>query len=353
MIKFFIILICSLLVFSSCSQSSGQTISDNNTVETTYYFYLTAGVLYKYNLLTGDTSPVCTDPVCVHDSECFFAEVNYVCSHENTIFFSKSDTRTLTEENGLSYITESVCSFDYISGKRSELCKIKSGSDSALQGMLEYYDGYIYFYRQTPDPEVTEFSLYRVSVTGGTPVDMELSVPMWHGAHYNDRLFFFDNVNTLYSTDIYGDNRSNNVILQKPGRIVLSRDTTDGCLYYSIIYPEYNEIWKIDLTSEKNEKLYESSDGIISSLYRTDEALYFLIAGEEIQYGQTPDGRILKDSYAGKIYRIDLGSKKCETVYDNPDTHISYLRKSGNTIIVFSTELNADTVTNNRFVLNK
>lgn len=350
--KYIIFLICCLLLFSACNSSTEQTMLENNTVETTYYFYLDAGVLYKYNLLTGDTSTVCTDPVCPHDNECFFAEVNYVCSHENTIFFSRSDTRTLTVENGMNYITESICSFDYASGKSSELCKIKSGTDSALQGMLEFYDGYIYFYRQTPDPEVTEFSLYRVLATGGNPEDMGLSVPMWHGAHYNDRLFFFDNVNTLYSTDIYGENKSNEVVLQAPGRIVLSRDTTNGCLYYSILYSNSNEIWKIDLTSGKTEKLYETSTGIISSLYKTDDALYFLIAGEEIQYGQTSDGRILRDPYAGKIYMIDLKSKKCETIYDNPDTHISYLRKSGNNIIVFITESEADTVKNNRFILN-
>lgn len=299
--KYIIFLICSLLFFLSCRSVPEQKLSDNNTVETTYYFYLSDGVLYKYNLLTGDSSAVCTDPVCSHDSDCFFAEANYVCVHENTIFFSKSDTRTLSEENGLKYITESICSFDYASGKSLELCKIKSGTDSSLQGMIEYYDGYIYFYRQTPDPEVTEFSLYRVSASGGAPENMGVSVPGWHSAVYNDRLYFCDDVNTLYSTDLYGNNRTNEVILEKPGRIVLGRDTTDGCLYYSFIYADSSEIRKTDLTTKKNEKLYETSDGIIASLYRTDEALYFLIAGEEIQYGQTSDGRIMSDPYSGNL----------------------------------------------------
>lgn len=345
------ILICCFIL-SGCTTPQSSPSLEDNTVESIYYFYTDNRTLYKYNLLSGATSPVCTDPLCVHDRNCFFSEVNYVCAHENTIFFSKSDTRTITTENGLTYITESICSFDYNTGQSTELCTLKSGSDSSLQGMLEFHDGYIYFYRQTPDPETIEFSLYRVPSSGGTPEDMELSVPMWHGAHYNNRIFFFDNVNTMYSTDIYGNNRTDEVVLKSPGRIILTRDTSNGYLYYSILYSGSHEIWRKDLTTQNHELLYTTESGIIASLYPTDSAIYFLISEKEIQYGQTADGRSIRDPYGGKVYKLDLEFKKCEIVYNDVNTHITYLRKSQNNIIVFHDEISDNTIVSNRFTLN-
>lgn len=347
------VILCSSLLFTSCVGQQKQSIPTNNTVESMYYFYLTSGILYKYNMITGETSTVCTDPVCKHDSDCFFSNVNYVLAHENTIFFTRSDTRTITTTNdGLSFITESICSFDYASGKRKELCNLKSGVDSAVQGMLEFYEEYIYFYRQTPDPKVIEYSLYRVPSDGGDVEDMGLSAPMWHGAHYNNRLFFFDNIDTLYSTDIYGENRFEERVLEESGRIVIMRDTSDGYLYYSVIYDNLNEVWRMDIESNEHQKLYETDFGVVSSLYRVDEKLYFLIAGEEIEYGTTNEGRRLTDPYSGKVYSIDLEKDILKVIYDEPDSHILYLRKCGNAIIVFTNVVKNGILGTERFILD-
>lgn len=346
------VIILLLLLLTSCNVSNEQTVSDTPTVESIYYFFLDSETLYKYNLQTGDVSRVCTDPNCLHDSNCFFSGVNYVCAYQNTIYFSRTDFQTITEKNGLSYITESICSFDYSTGKSVQLCKFQSGTNSSLQGMLEYYDGYIYFYRSTPDPDVMEYTLYRVSTSGGNPENMGISVPMWHGSHYNDRLFFFDNVDTLYSTDIYGNNRVDEVILTSPGRIILERDTSNGYLYYSILYNNSHEIWRKNLTSQKHEMLFSTDSGIVSSMYSTSSAVYFLIAGDEITYGKTSYGMPLTDPYSGKIYKLDLNSKKSEIVYDDINTHILYLRKSINNIIVFYEEVMDNSIVTNRFILN-
>ena len=45
--------------------------------------------LKKYNIQTGTTSPVCTDPVCEHKDDCFFSECKLYTVSGDSVYFVK------------------------------------------------------------------------------------------------------------------------------------------------------------------------------------------------------------------------------------------------------------------------
>ena len=346
----FTIIILGLFI-CGCSKQEQVNISENS-VENLYYFQIEEGILQKYNLITGSVSSVCTDPICTHENSCLFSGVNYVLANENMIYFSRSDMNAVEYNNEIVYITESICSYDYETGRTKVLCEIKSGMDSALQGMIEYYDDYIYFYRQTPDPDITEYSLFRVSATGGEIEDMSISVPMWHGAHWGERLYFFDNVDTLYSMSIYGEEKKIEFETERPGRVNLIRDTKDNYLYFWVIYNDGAcEIWKKDLIKNELKRILETDTGTVASLYRIGDTLYYLLAGEEIEYGVSDNGRTYYDSYLGKIYKISVNGGNTTTVYDDPATHLIYLRKCGERLVAFYRQVIDGIVLTDKFIV--
>ena len=142
--------------------------------------------------------------------------------------------------------------------------------------------------------------------------------------------------------------------MDSPARITVTSDTSDGYLYYTIMYSDSNEIWRKNISSGESKLLYTTELGIVASLYRTNSGIYFLISGEEIQYGDASSGaRIIRDPYAGKIYKLNPDTGECEVVYDDVNTHILYLRISKNKIIVFCNEFGENNeVITNRFILN-
>lgn len=350
----FAMLAVLLTVLSGCTAEDAPSLS-GNTMEDLYHFSIKSRNLYKFNLQSGESTPACPDPLCDLGEDCMFTDVSYVRAVGNTIYFSRSGTDAVTDWEGNAYVKESVCSYNYETGRLTVLCEFRSDHTSSMQGKLDYHNGWIYFYRQTPDPQVTEYSLYRVPAKGGKIEDMNLSVTMWHGAMYNDRLYFWDNVNTLYSTDLYGNDRIDEIILtEKPGRIACGIDTDDGYLYFWIIYGDNScEIGKLDLNKHRMKILWETEEGTAASLYRIGDTLYFLLAGEDIPYGKTKDGRTLYDCYGGKIYALSVNGGKPKTVYDDPNTHLQYLRACGNEIMVFCEDVVDGERYYEQFVLGK
>ncbi|MGN1410650.1 MAG: hypothetical protein ACI4XJ_10825 [Eubacteriales bacterium] len=356
MLKYISVILCVLLtLLSGCSTVVRENSSDS-TMEDLYYFYIRERNLYKYDLKTAEVTPACPDPLCDLGEDCIFYDISYVRAEENTVFFIRCGTDSYTDRDGLTYVKESVCSYNYETGKTAVLCEMDSYRDSSVQGKLDYDSGYVYFYRQTPEPDVTEYSLYRVSEKGGKIEDMGLSVPMWHGAMYDGRLYFWDNINALYSTDLHGNDRRDEIIPDKPGRITICENTDDGFIYYCVNYVGSCEIGKLKLEdhSENHCKtIWETDEGTAASLYRVEKTLYFLLAGEKIPYETTADGQILYDEYGGKIYALSVMGGTPKAVYDEPDTHLRYLRACGDEIMVFCESLTDGERQFGQFVLDK
>ncbi len=147
LIRGFALLAAILLILSSCS----ETVSDENTVNSNKRIYrMESGEALKFDNSYGMpvvvdpvnciTTALCSDPLCMHDTEeCPFYDCQG-CASDGVIMFFHRGFHHMTENGGFDG-TEVLCTYDPRDGKVRTLCEY---SGRILYGGV--HDNTLYYY---------------------------------------------------------------------------------------------------------------------------------------------------------------------------------------------------------------
>ena len=186
-------------------------------------------VLLKYNIHTGECSPVCPDPFCDHASEsCEFYDVIYATYIGNTVYFVKTNRET--GKRG-------IYGFDVDSGRGEFVYE----TDGYLEGIFAYKD-HIYFqngqtFRLDPKSKIAE------------PI---CSCPSQLFMVRNDLIYFFNEHYVFDVYDLEGGFVADNAFDSRYG----------GYVYSS--FPVDPNPWSLDLIRTNDPDKVFGADGTVT-----------------------------------------------------------------------------------------
>ena len=303
---------CIICCLNGCSK---QGLREENNL---YYFYSEYGVLKKINLHTNRTTLACDDPLCSHDFDCKFSNAHSPTLIGTVLYFYRDADVFL--ENDVPYMTTHICGYDYVSGKYTVFEEITHGNQENVCGKFQIYNGFIYYYQQVLVGEEIEFSLRRINVETKQKEEFDWHHTIWHFAIYNDRLYFSDAVDGIYSTDLYNNNRVNIVQPEKNALIYARKIDEKGNVYYIVTSENEDTLYKYDVDSNQVRRI-DSADSIV----------YVHIIGDIVYYlkgVETETNYVLNEPF---VYKWIDGSS--DVVYVSNDNLISLMSCGAHLII--------------------
>ena len=225
--KLFCILLTVVFLFTACTSSEQQENSNHEKFiyrmadGTSLDWNTSIGVPVKVNLVSGKTTSVCIDPLCMHDSaECPFFEC-YGCAADGWILFFRRGW-TMRTENGMEG-SEKLCTYNAATG---EVHVLHESSDTIVyagihKNTLYYYLAQFSFDEETP---YCLYRLYRADGVSGTITELPLDKAYQTVGGYtsnsdypnilsieDDRIYWKshteDGGEVCYMTDLDGQNR--------------------------------------------------------------------------------------------------------------------------------------------------
>ena len=225
--KLFCFLLTAVFLFTACSSSQQQENSNHEKFiyrmadGTSLDWNTSIGVPVKVNLVSGKTTSVCIDPLCMHDSaECPFFEC-YGCAADGWILFFRRGW-TMRTENGTEG-SEKLCTYNAATG---EVHVLHDSSDAIVyagihKNTLYYYLAQFSFDEDTP---YCIYRLYRADGVSGTVTELPLDKAYKTVGGYtsnsdypnilsieDDRIYWKayteDGGEVCYMTDLDGQNR--------------------------------------------------------------------------------------------------------------------------------------------------
>jgi hypothetical protein len=287
-----------------------------------YLFEWNDWTAYKFNLLTGSYTPVCTDPLCeAHYSaftdECIFSGVSALQAHGEWLYFiTSTSSSSFVNQVPIVVHTASALAYNYITGKVNVLYSVKDSvfQNVTFQRIFEYRDGHIYFMKRAFDPETEDYSLwtlFRVNVNTGRLYEICTTQGEYAGG-IGDALLFYDMLSvrgemTIYKTDMFYQNRVDLVTAQTWAGIV---GIYENFIYYNYPIPDrYNgnktAFARIDIQTGESEFIMELPS-MMSYVALIDGWFYYAFGGRT----------------ECVIYRINAHGGEPEIFYENPEIGI-------------------------------
>lgn len=288
------------------------------------------GMLYRYNVRTGNLTAVCPDPLCAHkDLECLIYGLHDFVLYENDIYFYRYNF-FLPDFKKLDLPEEEFVGYDIESAKLKKLESYEDGKHSKI--VLELYtDGYRFFYDVIEDEETGErrYAFCRMDLENGKVTVLEEDSEYVDGDFVSDiqfalngRLYFLIGTE-LYSTDCDLQDR----------QTVLTRELMPTTFYTDGEYIFWGE------------RMPDSGDPFTVYRAKVDgsevtplgiETYSFTVTQNHIYYKNTEKVVVAEDKLSASIaeyititgtelYRVDHDGKGKETVfrYQQGDTTYS------------------------------
>lgn len=160
-------------------------------------------VIQKYNILTGEKTPLCPDPVCPHTTEaaCPFASASMLMTEDSTLYFVQDGEIYYDAQMGEHVLPQSIMRYDFAKGKLKVLCTITGTRYEGLQGRLIHADRYIYYSVRSADDTDESFELWRVKDSGGSPKKCGITTS-WVSAGVHDGYAYYSDVTGVYRVDM-------------------------------------------------------------------------------------------------------------------------------------------------------
>ncbi len=197
--------ICSiLLVICLVSFFGCETTQDGYAFADIYVLMMNDSMgVQKYNILTGEQTPLCPDPICTHttDSACPFASASMLLMDESALYFVQDGVIYYDEQIGDHVLPQSIMRYDFDKGKVKVLCTINGTKYEGLQGRLIHADHSIYFSVRSADDTNETFDLWKVKDSGGTPKKCGITTSWTAGGVYAGYAYYSD-VTGVYRIDM-------------------------------------------------------------------------------------------------------------------------------------------------------
>lgn len=309
-----------LLVLVSCNRIEETPDSASGK----YLYSIYDSVLYKYNIETGFGIPVCTDPVCKHNSDscAFWGLTGTVMQYKNDMYFTGD--RTVYKYNGNTGTLDSIY--------------------SAESGILYYpyiASEYMFFNIMNhvfDENEVsTQINIYRLSLTDNSVKKLNKD-PLYSlcmtEKYENGSLYWYD-VESFenFTTDINFENRK----------------SSDGTKYgqhskeYSYRFKLFSAqpfaLTMIGKSSERDEE-FTVAENIVSAKVLENNIIALFNKSEPKYIGRvkTEDGKEKEvyDYQENSIYIMNCDGSDKKLLCTVPDTHRLYgLANSGDSLISY------------------
>ena len=318
------IIMALTICYVSCN--SDNNFKNNIDLSQIYIIEKNRDILYKYNVVTGTYSPLCSDPICTHElwSDCKFAGAFTIRMDGEWVYFPKEDG-LIQGADSKSKMHQSICSYNYVTEEYNILYKIEEISKTGFRGRFEYYDGYIYFYQGVPDPKVEEFTMSRINLKTKKVENLDWSYKIWHSVIIGNELIFTDGIKALFKTDVYFKNRVDLIEVPKfIGNVFMQ--SADNFVYYESIETDKagakSELCRVNIKTGENEILLETTR--IAYFKIINDYMYYLAEDPEPQIAYVTDyGEKYYNRYGGKIYRARLDGSELEIYYENNEQNLN------------------------------
>lgn len=196
-----ILLLAAPATLGSCAR--GELPQVNEDYADSYLYTVLSGVLYKLDTVTAVATPVCPDPLCLHNDKtcCFFGVGNSDIQFVGQYIYYMRDGRVFE------YYTK-LCRFDLEKGKYEVLFEPDEGSMTEM-----YVTGrYVFFNHVILNSEKQyEYYIYRYDMGTGRATCLSEQLQSAQSAYAADeaRIFWSDiSTGTYYSTSLDYDSRS-------------------------------------------------------------------------------------------------------------------------------------------------
>ena len=159
----------------------------------------------KHNILTGEDTPMCPDPLCDHKNpdECLFSlsVSTGMIFWENSLYFVSAGKAYTDERTGIPTEPERIARYNCETGEVKTLCSLLMTKYEGIQGRLVVRDGYVYFTTEVADPdnrsegysfEDAKFLFRRVSIEGGPVEDLGIVRPYFIDGVFDGKLYCQD-----------------------------------------------------------------------------------------------------------------------------------------------------------------
>jgi len=198
-------LICGgLIILCLISLIGCETTNDGYAFEDMYAIMMNDSMgIQKYNILTGEQTPLCPDPICEHtsDSECPFASAAMILTDESELYFVQDGAIYYDDQIGDYVLPQSIMRYDFKKGQVKVLCTINSTKYEGLQGRLIHSGNNIYFSVRSADDTNETFDLWKVKDTGGTPKKLGITTS-WTAGGVNNGYAYYSDVTGVYRIDM-------------------------------------------------------------------------------------------------------------------------------------------------------
>lgn len=194
-----ILLVICLVSFLGC-----ETTQDGYAFADIYVLMMSDSMgIQKYNILTGEQTPLCPDPICTHttDSACPFASASMLLMDESALYFVQDGAIYYDEQIGDPVLPQSIMRYDFDKGQIKVLCTINGTKYEGLQGRLIHADHSIYFSVRSADDTNETFDLWKVKDSGGTPKKCGITTS-WTASGVHDGYAYYSDVTGVYRIDM-------------------------------------------------------------------------------------------------------------------------------------------------------
>lgn len=310
-------MVLTSLSLASCFNENTPGI--DSSYNDNYVYVDTNGTLYKINPMTAYATPVCPDPLCMHnDRSCYF----YGMSGGDVEFLGQY-IYYLKDGKVWEYYTK-LCRFDLKSGTYEVLYEVEEGSISDMYAS----ERYVYFNYVNLNEGKYEYYVYRYDVKEKKAECLSDKLDDASKAYAidGDRVYWSSTLQGIkYSTSLdYKDRRDNS---EKQGNA--SNENT-GEYYYRFessgfdqdSFSDLQRLTRVDISTGEEVVVFEDLS-CIPILY--DGKLIYSKLGEPRYMGEMLDEDTGKyksfyDKYGGKYYICDSDGSNERLLCDFSDT---------------------------------
>ncbi len=237
--KILLFLLCILLLNSvwlpAChpSPSTPEQEEETDTNGASDYFYYVesrTSTLYKTNIKTKVSSPVCEDPLCKHAiwSSCLYTDIHVYKMVGDYVLFVRL-AGPVSGNLGLTNVY--VCSYNTGTGEYTQYEYLQCTDKEEPCGGLEMYDGYLYYYYEDYIDGEFCMSMRRINMETKEREELDVHTQWVHRQMYNGRLYR-SNGHEFYHTDMLHNDKQVVFTGAKEVNVALQHVDENGDIYY-------------------------------------------------------------------------------------------------------------------------
>lgn len=339
-----ILLVLLILMMTSCSQIVEESIDSEVAQSEAHYVFRDGNYVYlfnfsrmfRYDLKNNVFDHACIIPTCDHNAwSCPLYGIRYIAGYQDHyLYYVRHDK---------DYFGQVYAGYSMLDGTETVLLTTPDEEEAISHPIVYGTYLYLHYYRliengDASNPDDYKPTITRISLQGGEEeVLFTAETPrLLMSAIVNDRIVFVSNFNTIYSTDLNGENQK--IIFEDESCLSFANTGIyylDGYCYFRSVYRRdtlltgtgysYAKLLRVNMETGEVLQLFE--EDIRDFLVTGDKIYYFKT---ELEYLYIPEDPNDVEAYVirghdGTLYSCDLDGSNERVCYQNESLRYSNL----------------------------